>query len=196
MLTRPANRSRRQASRGSRYASICAACVLAAATLITAAGARANSAPSPRRAGSAGVTVVLPRGWHSFPQGVAPQSMPYGDPRVRVVAASTTIVPFPRGCKAETFRFAAGGVGLMIVEWTHPQTGVVWPPRPRRFTDQTLLVRKPPAVECWPGAAGAIQFAANGRHFAAYLLLAPHTPLAEASLARAVLGTLAVSARH
>lgn len=139
------------------------------------------------------MTVGLPLGWQFFRPGVAPESMPYGDPLVRIVVASTRIHSFPLGCKAETFRFARGGVGLMIVEWVHPQAGVVWPRRPRQFSARALPVRSPPAVECWPGPGGAVQFAANGRHFAAYLLLDPHAPLATAAQARAVLDTLAVS---
>jgi hypothetical protein len=119
--------------------------------------------------------------------------MPYTDPLVRVVAASTKIRSFPRGCKAETFRFARGGVGLLVVEWVHPQAGVVWPRRPPRFTTQILPVHRPPAVECWPGPGGGVQFTANGRHFAAYLLFDPHAPLTAAAKARAVLDTLTAS---
>jgi hypothetical protein len=119
--------------------------------------------------------------------------MPYRDPLVRIVVASTKVRSFPHGCKAETFRFAPGGVGLMIVEWVHAQNGVVWPRRPPRFTAQALPVRSPPAVECWPGPGGAVQFTASGRHFAAYLLLERDTPLAAAAQARAVLDTLAVN---
>lgn len=120
-------------------------------------------------------------------------TMPYSDPLVRIVAASTKIKSYPQGCKAETFGFARGGVGLMIVEWVHAQRGMVWPRRPSRFTAHALPLRRPPAVECWPGPGGAVQFSSNGRHFAAYLLLAPHAPLATATQARAVLDTLAVS---
>ena len=119
--------------------------------------------------------------------------MPYSDPLVRIVVASTKIMSFPQGCKAETFRFARGGVGLMIVEWVHAQKGIVWPSSPPRFTAQALPLRKPPAVECWPGPGGVVQFTANGRHFAAYLLLSPNAPLAIAAQARAVLNTLAVN---
>jgi hypothetical protein len=128
------------------------ASALAAATLITAApSAGTQSSPKSRTAGSAGVTVGLPPGWDFFRAGVAPQSMPYSDPLVRIVVASTKIRSFPQGCKAETFRFARGGVGLMIVEWVHAQKGIVWPRRPPRFTAQALPVRRPPAVECWSG---------------------------------------------
>jgi hypothetical protein len=46
--------------------------------------------------------------------------MPYSDPLIRIVVASTQVHAFPRGCKAETVRFARGGVGLMVVEWLNP----------------------------------------------------------------------------
>lgn len=168
-------------------------CAFTASTLVTGAAATGmQSRPGLRRAGSAGVTVLLPPGWHFYRNGVAPQSMPYGDPLVRVVVASTKIRPLSQGCKAETFRFARGGVGLMIVEWVRPQPGVVWPLRPKKFTAQALPVRQPPAVECWPGPGGDIQFTANGRHFAAYLLLDTRAPLARGAQARAVLDTLMV----
>src|SRR4051812_38085393 len=109
------------------------ASALAAATLITAApSVGTQSSPKSRTAGSAGVTVPLPPSWDFFRDGVAPRSMPYSDPLVRIVAASTKIRSFPQGCKAETFRFARGGVGLMIVEWVHAQNGIVWPRRPSR----------------------------------------------------------------
>ena len=177
--------------------SVSLAFAVVAPTFITAApSAGRTSGPKPGRAGSAGVTVRLPPGWAFFRNGVAPQSMPYSDPLVRIVVASTKIRSFPRGCKAETFRFARGGVGLMIVEWVHAQKGIVWPRRPPRFTAQVLPLRRSPAVECWPGPGGAVQFTASGRHFAAYLLLDPHAPLATAAKARAVLDTLVVSNNH
>ena len=168
-------------------------CVLAAPALVaTASGGATVAHSSPHRAGSAGVTVELPVGWHFFADGVAPRSMPYADPLVRIVVASTQIRAFPQGCKAETFRFARGGVGLMVVEWVHPQKGVVWPRRPPHFTAHLPPVRKSPAVECWPGPGGSVQFVASGRHFAVYLLLAPHVSLTKAAQVRAVLDTLAV----
>ena len=140
------------------------------------------------------MTVRLPPGWDFFRDGVAPRSMPYRDPLVRIVVASTKIRSFPQGCKAETFRFARGGVGLMIVEWAHAKKGIVWPRRPSRFTAHALPGAKGAlAVECWPGSGGVVQFSANGRRFAAYTWLAAYAPLASAAQARAILDTLAVS---
>lgn len=84
----------------------------------------------------------------------------------------------------------------MLVEWLHPQPGATWTQRPRPFTARALPVRPAPAVECWPGPAGAIEFTANGRYFAAYLLLDRHAPIAKSARARAVLDTLQVAKRR
>ena len=118
--------------------------------------------------------------------------MPYADPLVRIVVASTVIRPFPAGCKAEVFRFSRGGVGLMVVEWVHPQEPRSWPPRPRHFTARSLPIGPGRGVECWPGRGGAAFFRQHGRYFGAYVLLAPGVPVSRASQARAVLDSLAV----
>jgi hypothetical protein len=121
--------------------------------------------------------------------------MPYADPLVRIVVASSRVVAFPRGCKAETFRFKRRAVGLMIVEWRHPSPGAVFPSRPHRFTAKNLSIR-PRAVECWPGPGGGIEFTSNHRDFAAYLLLSPGAPAALAAKGRVVLNTLVAAHRH
>lgn len=148
----------------------------------------------PRRVGSAGVTVALPSGWRFFRQGVAPQSKPYADPLVRIVAASAAIVPYPQGCKAELFRFARSAVGVMVVEWIHPQPSAHLPPPPQHFTAKNLPVRAG-AVECWPGSGGGIEFSLLGRSFAAYLLLSKNAPPSAAARGRAVLDTLTAARR-
>jgi hypothetical protein len=149
-----------------------------------------------RIAGSAGVYVRLPARWHFFPAGVAPRSMPYGDPLIRIVVASTPIRSDQQGCKAETFRFSRGGVGLMVVEWLHPQNRSAWPKRPRRFTAKSLPVEPGHAVECWPGRGGSTVFRDHGRYLGAYLLLGRGTDLSAAARARAVLDTLTVALKH
>lgn len=135
-------------------------------------GAAGSASESSHRVGTAGVSVAVPAGWHFFGAGVAPRSMPYADPLVRIVVASSGVVSFPRGCKAETFRFRRRAVGLMVVEWRHPLPGAVFPSRPHRFTAKNLPIR-PRAVECWPGPGGGIEFRSKRRDFAAYLLLSP-----------------------
>jgi hypothetical protein len=128
-------------------------CGLTIAAMLGAAvpSAQTQSGQSALRAGSAGVTVRLPRGWRTYPNGVAPRSMPYNDPLVRIVVASTQVRAFPRGCKAETFRFARGGVGLMVVEWLRPQRGVTWTQRPRPFMARALSVRPRPLLSAGQG---------------------------------------------
>ena len=147
------------------------------------------------RVGTAGVSVALPRGWRFFAAGVFPRSTPYGDPRIRIVAASGPVVAFPRGCKAETFRFKRHAVGVMIVEWVHLSPGSHLPPKPKRFTAKNLPIRIH-AVECWPGAGGVIQFMSKGRNFAAYLLLGPGAPAALASRGRVVLDSFLAARRR
>lgn len=160
-----------------------------------AAGAAARGHTS-QIAGSAGVSVRLPAGWHFFKHGVAPWSMPYGDPLIRIVVASTPIHSYPQGCKAETFRFSRGGVGLMVVEWLHPQNPRGWPKWPGRFTKTSLPVEPGHTVECWPGRGGSAVFRDHGRYFGAYLLLGRGTKLSKATRARAVLDTLMVAVKH
>lgn len=158
---------------------------------LVAGGAGAAPSPhSPRVVGSAGVSVRLPAGWRFFRDGVAPHSMPYADPLVRIVVASTPVRPFPQGCKAETFRFSRDGVGLMVVEWLHPMNPHAWAARPRHFTAQSLPIKPGHAVECWPGRGGTAFFREGRRYFGAYLLLGAGTEASKAAQARAVLDTL------
>ena len=69
------------------------------------------------------------------------------------------------------------------------------PRRPRHFTAANLPIQKPPAIECFDGPGGSIQFAEHGRSFAAYVLLGRKAPARLAARARAVLDTLRVAAR-
>lgn len=161
---------------------------MVAVGLLAACAAGRADQPS-HRVGSAGVRVAVPKGWRFFAAGVAPRSMPYADPLVRIVTASSAVRAFPRGCKAETFRFKHHSVGLMVVEWLHPSPGAVFPARPRSFTAKNLPVRNR-EVECWPGRGGSIAFSSHGRDFAAYVLLSPGAPAALAAKVRGVLDTI------
>lgn len=163
--------------------------------LASCAGSVGTAGHAPHGVGTAGVSVALPSSWHFFAAGVAPRSMPYADPLVRIIAASSAVVAFPQGCKAETFRFKHRAVGVMVVEWLHPSPGTALPPRPRRFTAKNLPIR-PRAVECWPGLGGGIEFSSSGRSFAAYLLLSPGASTVLAAKGRAVLDTLAIKRRR
>lgn len=144
-------------------------------------------------AGSAGVEVVLPQGWSSIPQMVPPKDMQVGDPVTRIVVASAPI-SFGRGCNVATYAFPSTAVALVVVEWVRLSKTARWPARPHRFTATTLPVQAPPAIECFAGAGGSVQFADHGRHFGAYLLLGRNASPTLADRARGVLDTLRVAA--
>ena len=165
---------------------------LRAVAVALAALGLVGAAPAPH-AGSAGVTLALPPGWHSIPQLVPPKGMQVGDPVTRIVVASAPI-RFGRGCNVATYAFPSTAVAVVVVEWVRPTPYARFAARPRRFTATTLTVRPPPAIECFAGAGGSAQFADHGRRFAAYVLLGKHAPAGLADRARAVLDTLRVRA--
>jgi hypothetical protein len=154
-------------------------------------------AQAPRRAGEAGVTVLLPRGWHAAP----PDQGSITNPLTRIVAASAPIRwDLTSACQTQVadYAFPATAVAIVVVEWTRPLGGLkigAGPRRPHRFTAANLPLRRPPAIECFDGPGGSIQFAARGRSFAAYVLLGRRAPRHLADRARAVLDTLRVAPR-
>jgi hypothetical protein len=148
--------------------------------------------PDRARVNAAGVSVVLPSGWHSIPQSTAPSRT---DPVTRLVVSSTPI-GFGRGCSDIDYRFGRSGVAIVLVEWVRPTPGARFAPRPDRFTGETLHVRPPPALECFPGRGGGVQFSDRGRRFAAFLLVGNGASASEVTKARAVLDTLAVRKRR
>jgi hypothetical protein len=160
---------------------------LRAVALAVAAVGLVGAAPTPH-SGSAGVTVALPRGWHSIQQVVLPYAG--DDPVARIVVASGPIGFSQKGCA--TYAFPSSAVAIVVVEWVKLGRAAHWAQRPRRFTAKTLAVRPPPAIECFAGAGGSAQFADHGRHFGAYVLLGAHAPPGLAARARAVLDTLQV----
>ena len=150
----------------------------------------AQTAADPR-VKTAGVSVVLPSGWHSLPQSTAPSPT---DPVTRLVVSSTP-VGFGRGCNDIDYRFGRSGVAIVLVEWTRPTPGARFAPRPDRFTGETLPVKPPPALECFRGSGGAIQFRDHGRRFAAFMLVGNEATASLVTKARRVLDTLAVTKR-
>jgi hypothetical protein len=143
-----------------------------------------------QRVGQAGVTVELPRGWHAIPSAAAPASQ--NDPATRIAAASGPI-SFGHGCGQLDYRFPSTGVAVVVLEWVRLKPAL--PPRPARFTQKTLPVRSPPALECFAGAGGSVEFADHGRRLDAFVLLGRHASAALADRARAVLDTLRVARR-
>jgi hypothetical protein len=147
-------------------------------------------AAAPPRAGSGGVTVALPPGWHATEPGRGRA----GNPLTRLVVASGAVRPRLTGaCHSQVadYAFPPAAVAVVVVVWTEPLGGMRIGCGPRR----PLPVRRPPAIGCWPGPGGGIQFAEHGRSFAAYVLLGRRAPAALAARARGVLDTLRVAPR-
>lgn len=140
------------------------------------------------RIGVAGVSIALPPGWHAMPRSAHPSQ---NDPVTRIVASSGPVW-FGRGCNDLDYAFPRTAVAIVLVEWVQLPPGARFAPRPRRFTATTLPIRPPPALECFNGPGGGVQFSARGRQFAAYVLLGRRAPASLAARARAVLDTLKV----
>jgi hypothetical protein len=151
---------------------------------------------APPRAGSGGVTVALPPGWHA----TRPDQGRNTQPLTRLVVSSGPIAPRLTGtCHVQVsdYTFPATAVAIVVVEWTKP-IGVPLGRlgrRPARFTVTDLPIRRPPAIECFSGPGGAAQWSARGHDFAAYVLLGRKAPLRLATRARSVLDTLRIAPR-
>jgi hypothetical protein len=145
------------------------------------------------RAGGGGVTVALPKGWHAVPQ-VWLGSAKYTDPVTRIVVASAPIRWKDTGCQVASYAFSKRAVAIVVVEWRRGVSGTPGPARPRRFSAANLPIQPPPALECFDGPGGSIQFDDHGRRFGAYVLLGRDAPTALAVKARTVLDTLRVKA--
>jgi hypothetical protein len=153
------------------------------------------SAQAPRRAGSAGVTVAIPGGWHA----TRPNQGNVGNPLTRIVVASAPIHWNLTGAcwsQVAAYTFPKNAVAIVVVEWTKPLGGMKigsGPRRPRHFTRASLPISPAPAIECFDGPGGGAEFAEHGRSFAAYILLGPKAPVRLGDRARAVLDTLHVA---
>jgi hypothetical protein len=162
-----------------------------------AIAAVALAVAAPPRAGSGGVTVALPTGWHS----TAPDQGAITNPFTRIAVSSGPIhSDLTSVCQTQiaTYAFPQTAVAIVVVEWTKQLGGMkigVGPPRPHRFTASNLPIRKPPIIECFAGPGGSIQWSERGHTFAAYVLLGRKAPSSLAGRARAVLDTLRVSRR-
>ena len=144
------------------------------------------------RVGQAGVSLDIPAGWHSIHLTLPPADMNH-DPVTRLVVSSGAI-QFGRGCNDVDYAFPQNGVALVVLEWISPKLAASLPPRPAHFTVNTLRVRPAPAIECFNGPGGSVQFKDHGRRFDAFLLLGKQAPARLANRARAVLNTLRVRA--
>ncbi len=144
----------------------------------------------PERSGNAGVTIGLPPGWHSL---TPLRDTHVIDPLPRIVVSSAPIEEGGTGCQVADFAPRTDAVSLIVLEWRRDD-GRPPPRRPDRFTEQTLRMYPPPAIECFDGSGGTAFFEERGRHFGAYVLLGRDAPVALVDQARAVLDTLRVSA--
>jgi hypothetical protein len=149
----------------------------------------APRAPTPARAGIEGVTVVLPRGWHTTP----PVDGNVIDPLARVTVSSEPISRGATQCQVADYAPTPHGVSLVILEW-EPSDDASPPPRPTRFTDSNFRLH-PGGIECFSGPGGTLHFADQDRVLGAYILLGEHAEPALAQRARAVLETLRVGPR-
>lgn len=151
-----------------------------------------DRSPTPtERVGSAGVTVGLPAGWSTAP----PQDGNVTDPVTRLVVSSAPLGIGTTPCQIGGYGMADDAVTLVVVEWAG-DPGPRLPPRPARFTSSWLPVQPPPALECFDGPGGSVQFVQRGRSFGAYLLLGERAPPSLVDEARTVLDTLRVEARR
>ncbi len=116
---------------------------------------------APPRAGSAGVTVALPPGWHS----TKPDQGAITNPLTRLVVSSGPIRPRLTGrCHTQVadYTFPPNAVAIVVVEWTKPIGGMkigTGPKRPRRFTAANLPIHQPPDRRVLPGPGGSAQWA-------------------------------------
>jgi hypothetical protein len=167
---------------------------LAAAFVVICLCAAPAALGSGRLVGTAGVHVSVPAHWRAIPQSAAPPASGVVDPVTRIVTASGRIA-FGRGCNQLDYVLAPTAVAVIVVEWVRPTPGTKWSPRPRKFTETNLPVRRG-LLECFAGRGGGIQFADKGRRFAAYVLAAPRASAASVKRARAVLDALTVERRR
>jgi hypothetical protein len=155
------------------------------------------SAQAPRRVGAAGVTVALPPGWHA----TRPDQGQITNPLTRIVVSSGPIRwDLVSRCQGQpaSYVFPKTAVAIVVVEWTRELGGMkigTGPRRPAHFTASNLPLHRPPAIECFDGPGGSIEFAARGHSFAAYVLLGRKAPARLADRARSVLDTLQIAPR-
>jgi hypothetical protein len=107
-----------------------------------------------------------------------------------VVAVSAPFHFDDRGCQVAAYAFPPTAVAVVVVEWTRPTPGSRWSLRPRRFTSAVLRLRAPPAIECFDGRGGSVEFADHGRRLGAYLLAGRWAPPTLVARARGVFDTL------
>jgi len=146
------------------------------------------------RVGAAGVTLSLPPGWHSWvPPGIPTSGVT--DPLTRVVAVSAPFHFAANGCQVAAYAFPATAVAIVVVEWIRLGRNDRWSPRPAHFTRAALPLHRPPAIECFAGPGGSIEFAQHDRRLGVYLLAGREATPGSIARARTVLDSLRVTPR-
>lgn len=165
-----------------------------ALAVLSLAGTSTHADPT-RRVGGVGVTLALPAGWHSWVPSTA-LNPTITDPLTRVVAVSAPFHFAPGGCQVAGYAFPATAVAIVVVEWVK-STGLpkpTFPARPTHFSAKTLRLHPAPAIECFDGPGGSVDFTEHGRSFGVYVLAGRKASAATIARARGVLDTLRVKA--
>jgi hypothetical protein len=170
------------------------ALALLVAAVVAGCGGSAEVSSSQRpaeeassRTGDASVTVELPPGWHAG----TPADGNVIDPLTRVVASSAPVRLRAVPCQIARYAPPASDVTLVVVEWERSADARPGE-RPSSFTRETLPLYPPPAIECFDGPGGSVQFVDHDRLFGAYLLIGKQAPVGLVEEALAVLNTLQV----
>jgi hypothetical protein len=169
------------------------AALLVAAAAVAGCGGGGDapgSRPAAIRTGDAGVSVELPSDWHA---GAAADGNVV-DPLTRVVASSAPVRLREGPCQIARYAPPPTEVTLVVVEW-QASGGARFGPRPERLTPETMKLHPPPAIECFEGAGGSVQFGDDGRLLGAYLLAGERAPRL-VDRAYDVLNTLTVDRRE
>lgn len=154
-----------------------------------AAGSRPMEVAPTTTVGEAGVSVELPHDWHA---GTAADGNVV-DPLTRVVASSAPVRLRDVPCQIARYGPPRTEVTLVVVEW-EASGGAHFGARPERVTPESLELHPPPAIECFDGSGGSIQFSERGRFFGAYLFAGERAPQRLIARAFDVLNTLRVAA--
>jgi hypothetical protein len=170
------------------------AAVLAAAALAGCGGTPARTPVSVRQPVAAGLSVVVPAGWHLATPPLTSVSAP-------VDRLLLTSYPTRRGgnCSPERAErdLPRGGALIYLSEY-RPQRGDVWaglhkgdfPEKPAHFT---LRRSKPRNYECWRVPSSSISFRAAGRPFQVHVALGAQATTMRRAQVLAALDSLRVS---
>jgi hypothetical protein len=159
---------------------------VALALLVLVAAGCGSGVKAEERAGTGGVTLMLPSGWVSN----AAADGAISDPVTRIVVSSGPLPHRRTACPIANYGPADDQVALVVVEWA-PAADVALGERPEQFTAANLPA-EPGGIVCFAGAGGTVQFAEAGRNLGAYLLLGRQAPAGLAEDARSVLDSLRV----